>query len=413
MEMTLSSHLVNRVTRRWMWVLLAALAALATSIVFSLLSPPVFKSTALLVVTRSVARVQLDERFETFLSDEATLSQQRFDYLTRQKSLVELGLSDEILSRVQARLASRADFSAEESQEIRRAISLSANPGETVQITGRADSAEKAAYLVNVWADELIRHANALFASPPVDALSLQRQIEAAQSAFEAAQIRLEAFLETSRITEIETELSALNSQLATYSRTVNDLLVALARSDSLRDLCAASADTPAGECSTASSLAVVMLELTTLGGAEAIQLQSGGYDLGAYAAKVHVSPEYLERLASALEAYRQEMEARLRDPTIYARIQQLRRDLEIEQDTLRRLTRERDRAWETLQLLETKAEEMSIRASNGGGTVLVASYALPPEKPTWPNGLFVCIATLVGASGGVLVALAVPESHL
>jgi len=400
--------IVNRIRQRWLWAVIAALSAAAVALAASLILPPRYHATARIAVLRTGSTVRLDERFTSY-SEETWLDERGFDYLTRQKTVLELGQASEVETAVVGRLADQLDPAEMRPGQLSNRVAVAANPGEVIRVTAQADTSEQAAVLANVWAEELQRHVNGLLSSVPLSPTLTARQLTDAEEAYETAERNYADLLRGSRREELTTALNRLRTNLARYLEIADAIDGALNRARMLKQLAVQAEPDWTQVHSIKESMFLLILELSAL---EIPEFVSVGPEAPSVLDQTGDTLfEELNGLLQALEAWNTEVAWQLSDQDTFDEIRQLTHQIELEDAQIGQLVEERDVAWDTLQLLRSKSRETLLTAGNPDSTVVLASRAAPPERPTWPNRLLlVVVGVLAGASAGLALALLLPE---
>ncbi len=179
--------------RRW-WLLIVVCGILggASALAVSLLQPSSFEATVNLVIVRSAAIFNFDEKIQS-VSDVDPRSSA--DLQDRRKSLAAVAASDEVAARVLAALGDQLDPALRSVAALRGRV-RAVTDGDLIQIVAQAGSPEQATLVANAWARAYEALTNEVFRDDALTPDVLQEQLAAAKSAYEARQAELVTFLE-------------------------------------------------------------------------------------------------------------------------------------------------------------------------------------------------------------------------
>lgn len=127
--------------QRWKWIIGAVLASVTAALAISLLLPPVYEATAVVVITQVRENVQFDTRFETTTESRPL------------KAFPELATSDELLKRVLEQLPpGLGDYNS--IGELRRVLNADVGGDPSLlRLSAQANNGKEAAELANIWAE--------------------------------------------------------------------------------------------------------------------------------------------------------------------------------------------------------------------------------------------------------------------
>ncbi|TET53562.1 MAG: hypothetical protein E3J64_03355 [Anaerolineales bacterium] len=388
---------VEVLLRGWKWILGAAVLAGAAALAVSLLSPPTYEASALVIVTEPRYQLQLDPRFETTES-----------WLPAYEAFPTLAMSDGILqnlvdSHVPSPEAGIAPWSLCSLSDALQAVSQGPS---LVVLKATACSAEDAAGIANAWADRLAESGFRLFREGLDEVESFEAQVASAQTALDEAEASLIAFEGINRTPILEAELGSLCQTLDdgfSGQRGIDDLLQNI---QGLREQLALQ---PAGYATgLAEELAALLLQIDAFdaGASAAIQLQIDSSQ-PLVNRSVDEQVAFLDTLIDTLEAKSSEIGARLAE--LEAPILALQRELEVVTAEADRLARTRDLARETHTLVAQKLEEARVSTSVEGSLLRVGSYAAVPGSPESPRVVSnTALAGVLGLMVGVCGVLVV-----
>ena len=198
---------IKVLVKNW-WLILLATLLLASSAFFNIiLSEPVYKATATLLLTRTRSSLSLAEKFPTV--------NEPVDSRARTEALLTIIQSDSLALEVTKKLGSQLPEDLREYIPLKQRITISAK-GDAILIEAMANSPDLAALLANTWAEISTAKINAAYAGErPIEEISAQ--VQTTKLEYEAAQAELENFLQTSsdvllnqKITETQALLDSI-----------------------------------------------------------------------------------------------------------------------------------------------------------------------------------------------------------
>jgi uncharacterized protein involved in exopolysaccharide biosynthesis len=383
---------LSTVLRHWKWIVALALGATAAGFVFSLLLPPLYEATAVVLVTEPRYQIKFDPRFDT---EEQTPAYRAFP---------ALATSDRILVRVAGSYVPPAETGLEEWTPAVLLNMVGATSGgdpSLVQLWTKAPLPEMAADLANVWADVLVEEGNRIYGGGEEDVAFFQEQLQQAQAALdevEAAQVEFEARDESNIVRAQLDSLRQAQDDYLTIQRRIAYLV------QDIQGLREQLAEQPGDQpVSLGDSLTTLFLQIKAFD-AEAstpVQLQ---FDSAAAVSEKTLAEQidFLDNLAATLEEKSAGIDERLAElePLILSS-QKTLQELQVENNRLARAQRV---AEETYVTLARKADEARIAAQEDKGLLQVGSYAAVPRKAAGPRRL-----TLMAAAGmlGLMAGIA------
>jgi uncharacterized protein involved in exopolysaccharide biosynthesis len=378
------------------WIAGLTVAPALVALVVSLLLPPTYKATALVAITKPKYEMQFDPRFELVGSN----------IQPPYRAYPLLAMGDELLAALIDDLGNELAPDERTVESLRDAMgAVNGLDPSIVELSVTNGDPQRAAMIVNQWAELFLEAANDLYA-PSKDELAFyeEQQSEAEADLTEAEQELIDF--------QAQNQASILDSQLDD-KRAALDEYLSVARSVSLivQDAQTLHERLRAQDVRTAASpsdeLTSLLLEIDALNRTELpIQLQiSVQQDLGSRTVGDQVA--FLESLIQVLEnkLVVLEREARALEPDILT----LQEKLERVQTREERLKTVKDLARDTFTALSRKVTEARIAAQDTTGDVRLASLATPPQDPVSPRTLLnVAVAGALGLAIGVLSAFAI-----
>lgn len=430
----------------WQRVTVVALAAAAIAIAITLLLPRTYAAQSTLAITPSRVEVQLDDRIRS-LSDYELMSG---TFILRKESMVALVTSNEV---VQALLQSVGDRLEPEEREIvflRELVSVRTS-GDLINLTIEFRDPELAALLANEWAKQYEQHVNQVYSERNLPAAStINQQVESAAESYHTSQAALERFLAEDPIEQLQRELDARLALLENYQNTrisvqslpadrntrvlqshfleLAHIETWLSDAEALREQVSLGSDSAAA--STGNALALISLRNRIFGGGQwtswAQSNESGNNSLPALEFDIsslteeNVAVSDIDDLITVLERRRAAAQARIQtfldglqnvettnESTVLDRriaelaseANTLESQIEAANAQLLTLQSDRDRAWETYQVLLSRQVEEQISSETLSTDVRIADTAVVPSEPT-PRGLVrnTLIAMIIGS---------------
>ncbi len=422
--------------RRRVIILVTALLVLGAGI-YSLLSPPVYRSATGLVVAPKRADLTLTAALNLTAEDA-----QRVDLRYRNAALVEIARSLEIARQVvESDPALLDELGLKSATDLTHRVEVSGKD-DWISIEASASDAQLAARLAAAWAQAAANRINVLYAPDATVATNLQRESQTAEAEYRSRQAALEDFLRTSRRAEVESQIQRLEAALNWASLdmpTVNTyrqqalLRQLLLDAEALRRKLQQNAGSPAEGWGAAMSF--ITLQTQAFGGqlaGQSYQLSADGKTLdltlqgvspGVWYLDLSVEPPTVtladvENLIGILEAKLSTVQAELDTPlaensAVQARMSQisamteeltaLQLQLEQERAQLWQLTSARDAARQAYLALVNKSYEVQVESAVSITEVQVAFAPLPPSTPSAPSTM---INTAIGAMAGLLIGV-------
>ena len=397
-EIDLRAYVVVLI-RSWRWILGLALVTAVAAFAVSLLLPPTYEAPAVVIITEPRYQMQFDPRFETV--DQWTPAYKAFP---------TLATSDEVLQRVLAAYAPSPEAGIE-AWKLRTLSGMveatSEGDPSLVVLRVRSRSADDAAVIANLWADELARHGNEIYSESEDDVAFFEEQVAQAEQALDGADAALIEFEARNQASIVSAHLNSLRQAQNDYLADQRDIVYI---AQDIRGLRAQLAQQPGDRlASLADDLTMLLLQIKAFNLPQAtspIQLQVTS--AGSFSGKSPAEQiAFLDDLVATVEARSSEIEGRLAElePQMLA-LQRRLQEIDVESE---RLTSARDLASETYRTLARKLEEARIAAREENGVLQVGSYAAVPEKPVSPRKMLnTAVAGTLGLMLGVFGAFAV-----
>lgn len=386
---TLEDYLVQLWAGRWLiggW----GLALLTFGLLVSLVLPPVYEASAIVLLQEPTSAISLDDRLSTLeILPESTQS------LTR--SFVPIALSDAVLGAVYDNFADeyrsldhlRRDVQAEQ-----------VGDANVVYLIVNAPDPVIARDVANTWATEVKTHVNSLYL---FDAAT-NVQLAAATNALETREAEYAAFKASDPRDLLQAELNMLNER---YRRSLRDdqrYTLVLQNLDRIEaNLQATPADAPAPA---ADVLLYVALQLQVIATLDELRVDAANTPLVAEVSALDglTNAALLSRMA-ALRTDLNTLAANtgpLRD-TLAEDIFALQAEITRVEATAYRISQARTNARTAFDILSTKQIELTSTADFTSRRVDIASQARTPDKPVWPSTLLnLFIGAVVGGFFGV-----------
>jgi uncharacterized protein involved in exopolysaccharide biosynthesis len=413
------------IVNRWWLIALIALGLAMLALVFSLIQPRVFQSTATVLITRSRASLNLAEQFPTV--------NEPIDSRSRMDAILSIGQSDALALQVIEDLGEILPAADREPNEIKKKVGVS-NSGDIISIEAEAKNPELAALIANTWARRAVSAINTAY-SGEQPLVEIQDQLQSTRQSYEESQAELEAFIQENQISLLEQQIIEVQSALENLSQeralriayytnrkqSLEDLKV---QAQALQSQLSAGSESQAGNIGDA--IAVLTARAHSLGvnlydikqvspdnpviideqltvnppqydfvtrGDVVLNIQLG--DLTAlqdrstlYAADLEALIELAEgqvnQAEEALQSIQEEISGTNENDRLSllgGRLQDLETRLENERSRRRELTSLRDLAWDAYQAMAQKETELK-NVSQANSPVTLASPAVPPDHP-------------------------------
>jgi len=367
-EIDLKPYLLALLRRWWIIVGVAIGSALIAGVSAVPRTPTVFASASLLIIPANT-QITLDSRFT---SSDSLL----FTTTTNQREAL-LALARDVTLEQRVAEALGREYRA---NELLSKLTFTTD-GDLLRITARAETNDEAQQLVTVWAQEYARMVNETYTRDTTSFEMVQQQLTNALQRYYAAQAALESFIAQGQITEADQDVRRLND-LINSSRTAGTDLFRdyLLRSNDLEQILRDARllrerldNQPEDEVNIADALAALLLRIRNLSDQDSnrpiLQLDSS------LANSVSVTVADLDRLIDALEAEQSAVRseaARLSElpleelspeatKQLYQRLADAQARLEQLNGRQRDLVRNRDVAFDLVNVLMRRVEELRL----------------------------------------------------
>jgi capsular polysaccharide biosynthesis protein len=346
---------------------------------------------------RTGAVVNLDARFRT-ISD-ADPNAQGFDSLARRRSLVAIGMSPANAYAVLEMVGHQLGPELATPEDLGRAVTVSMD-GDVILVEALTNSPEQSALIANTWAGIIVGNVNEIFAESALTTDSLESQALVAKKDYDAKQAAIIAFIDASRVEQLSRERDLLQSQLNSSTALQAKLLRVQFNAEGLRKLI----QEGRGDVTSSQEFAKFLFEVNAFNseGEQPFRIDIP-FDQSTRARPrsqvLAELDEFLETLKDQQAALGGEANAPL-----YEQLSDLNVQLEQAAAQRKELEAERDLAWNTFQLINTKVAENTIATETESQLVRVASPAIEPREPVEQRTL---LKTLLGGMAGAVVGAA------
>lgn len=196
------------ILRRWLLIIGVAVGLMVVVASIALVIPPLHSASADLLVIPTSSRITLDERFVT--GDIAQISSPTL----QREGLIALGTSNTLEALALANLPpeTRAQYAAAGS--LRSAIEVSAQ-GDLLRFVARAPTDEQASIVAETWAKSYQQLIDDLFNGDAQLSAGLAVQLSEAEQRYNEAQLKLESFVVSSTLPELEQRVRNLQTLLS------------------------------------------------------------------------------------------------------------------------------------------------------------------------------------------------------
>ena len=249
------------VLRRWRWVAVGVLAAVALAVIITLVLPRANRASASVLIDPVIAQVSLDARFAE--RDTGLFTNPN----TRRQALIDLATSPVLEARVLEKLG-QADLKPGDLLERVRMRATS----DLLTITVRGRDAAEAQRIARLWGltyEDMVRQ---LFSATTLNLESIEQELIKAQARYDEAQRAVDEFVRKGDLIRVSQEVARLRELLDTSRQGQKDLYAAyLAQTRGLRlmleDARMLRAQIERGEGVPADALAALVVRLRAAGG--------------------------------------------------------------------------------------------------------------------------------------------------
>ena len=449
----------------WKIILAATVLGGAAAFAYTFVQAPLYRATALVLITAPRFSVQFEESIRTEQIDPRTATA-NYETLAKTGDLIASLVASPDLGEIPEAFRSPAAVGASLNPRI------SPSAPNVLELRAESDQPEIAATIANVWSREYVRYANDLLGQSTGSQAFFLDQTEVARARYKRSQDNLEEFVETNRIEDVTREIDLLRRLVSgTIYRPGSDRVFAagggldkpvggldkpvtivtiagisyqqsllgdlyqhlatterlIANAEALRAQVLFGAASAPARLGNALSLALLRSQAFAGApnevGANSVTVQITGSQLSEPVAEADVNSlitvlkdqrsgiRTMIAEASSKPILDEEIEALVANNSL--QIRALERELEAERAALRELTRARDADWDNFQALSRKASESGIAAAGAEATVRLASTASVPPGPanrltgmTRAAGLGAALGLLAGMVATLILAI-------
>jgi uncharacterized protein involved in exopolysaccharide biosynthesis len=391
---------INVLIRYWRLIVGLTVVAGVAALVVSLLLPPQYQATAVVVVTRPLYQFQLAPGIENL--PESTAGTQ----VLSGKAALDLAVSDAMIQQLLDQVGN--DLPPEERFLVPMREMLKAAQGgdaSIIRLTVTNRDPQRVAKIANAWASLYVRQVNDLYGQSSEQLKFFESQLAQAKSDLDAADQALVDFQNRNDAAVLQAQLTAKQSALSNYLN-LNESLKLLQQN--VRSLQEQLARQPASDPSTlGDDLSTLALQVNALNAQSSIPIQLQLPSTGTLSNKtVGQQAVYLADLAKTIEA--KQTEVKQQADAAPTEIMALQGKIQERNTENARLTRQRDMAQNVYTTLSQKVGETRIATQDTSGRVRLASAAAVPEKPAGGKLKNTAIAAVLGLFLGVVAAFAI-----
>lgn len=379
--------------RYWRLITAFTLGAAAIAFVVSVLMPPVYEATALVIATKPLYQLQFDPRIENTPNTDQNSPNKALPQLATADTVIQqlfnqfrdqLGEPDMTLADFKDKLSARAG----------------ADPS-VIQLAVREEDAQLATLMSNAWAVNFVTFTNELFQQREAGLTFFETQASDAKLTLANAEQALVNYQSQYQGTILASQLQADTAELSNALQTRTSLRTLMANVSLLQErLAGQTGTTPANLADDLSSL---LLQLSSLNVAGSVPLQIQLTDTALSSGKtMDTQRAFLAGLLTSLQTRMQQTEDRI--TALQPQILSFQQKVQAANTELDKLVRERDIARDTYLTLTKKVNETQISAKDTSGQLRTASSASVPTEPVSPRK---AVNTVLGGFVGLLIGLA------
>ena len=383
---------------RGKWVILLVTVGLAAlALIVSLSLPKQYQTEASLVLTQPRVKIGTQGGIDFVVS--------KADIETARALAQSTGVFQALASDADIQAAWQGEDEPLAWDDLAEKAKVSEVGKQTLRLTYKDVDPQRAALVVNHWAEEVAGRINAEYGFDVV-LNQISAEVEAAQQIYQEAEAAYIQALTKDRRTALEKQIKRLESDLgcvlarqSDIGRLQGDLQ---AFDDYLKKLPADETLTPGD------AMALTMLQQRVLAtkvcmtDTPSLQTQWQTADLTALT--VAKAAAFIEKVQTVLRQRESDLAAQ--QTTLEERIVQLRQELEQEEARMQEVVQQRDVAWEAYQSLSEAQAHGRALIMEGNDVAMIASQAVPPRKPSSPRVMM--NTALAGVLGLVLSSLVV-----
>ena len=392
---------INVLIRYWRLIAGLTVAAAVVALVVTLILPPSYQSTAVIVVTRPLYQLQFSPQIQN-LEDPNNPQQ----FLTG-KAALDLATSDATLQQVLEAIGNELPVKERTLTAIREIVKAKAGGDPSiVNLTVTHRDPQRAAKIANTWANLYVRQINDLYGQSAEQQKFFEGQLAQAKSDLDKAEQALVDFQKRNDTSVLQAQLNAKQGALSTYLNLGESLTMLLQNVRSLQDQLSRQ---PASDPATlGDDLSALALQVSALNAQSNIPIQLQMASTGTLSNKtVGQQAAYLANLAKTIVA--KQTEVKQQADALPTEIKALQGQIQEAKTEDARLTRQRDLAQSVYTTLAQKVGETRIAAQDTLGRMRLASAASVPDRPLSAKRLAnTALAAALGLLAGVMAAFAI-----
>ncbi len=381
--------------RHWRAIAAITIGAAIVALIVSLLTPPTYEATALVVVASPLYQLQFDPRIQNVTNENNS---------SPNKAFPQLATSDALLQRLLSRFRPQLSDPGISLDTFKDSLNAKAGADPSViQLVARDTNPRLAADIGNAWATDFVAYVNELYQQREAGVTFFETQVNEAKTKLDHAEQALIDFQGQYDGSVINSKLQASLGELSDALKTRASLATLIANVDLLTSRLANQPATAPARL--ADDLSSLLLQVSGLGVANGLPLQMQFADSTLLSSKtVGEQKALLVDLSAVLRARAEQVDARIN--ALQPQIRSLQRDLQSANAQLDQLTRDRNTARDTYLTLTQKVTEAQISAQDATGQLRVASQAAMPTDPVGPKkALNSALAAMLGLIVGLVVA--------
>jgi uncharacterized protein involved in exopolysaccharide biosynthesis len=380
----------------WPWIVVAMIVgAITAAIVSFFVISPTYEATALVAITPPKYLMEFTPEFRA-------VAQERLQTEVY-GTYPEFAKSDELLQEISTELVEQTGADAPGLGRLRGQMFVQASKEVgLISLSVRASDPDRAASIVNIWAELYVQLLNRLYGGQEDDYDFFATQLKLAQDDLNLAQEALAEFKARDPSALLSSELAAHVDALDAYLGSKNSMEVQKQTIESWRQQLASQPDS--GTVSRADELTSLFMQLQAFdfmqrGSQPQFQI---ALEQIAEGWKVADQLAFLDSLEDFLQSRFAEIDVQMAE--LQPEVLRLQQELQAAANEEERLNQEVKIARSLSESLALKAEEARIASESQVGIAQLASKAAVPQNPIAPRKL---LNTAIGAALGLIVGLA------
>ena len=184
-QIDLRPYIITLLRYKW-WIILVGVIFALVALIYTILQPRQYASTATLLLTRSRPVLELADQFPTVTEP--------VDSRSRMDALLTIADSDAVIQQTIQDLGDNLPINYRSIEGLKRRLDINSQ-GDSLSVVATVDNPQLAAQIANSWAAQIVKTINTAYSGEqPLE--KIQEQIKTAKQEYDTAQQALEALIQ-------------------------------------------------------------------------------------------------------------------------------------------------------------------------------------------------------------------------